>query len=40
MNSPKTIKDFLANQRYWDVFVIDELETVVNACELMEKNRV
>ena len=40
MNSAKTIKDFLANQRYWDVFVIDELETVVHACELMEKNRV
>ena len=40
MKPAKKIKDYLANQRYWDVFVIPVEETVLHACELMEKNRV
>lgn len=40
MKKSKKVKDYLANQRYWDVFVIPSDETIVHACELMEKNRI
>jgi DNA integrity scanning protein DisA with diadenylate cyclase activity len=36
----KKIKHYLAGQRYWEVFVIPMDETIVHACELMEKNRI
>ena len=34
------IKHYLAGQRYWEVFVIPLNETVVHACEILEKNRI
>ena len=40
MKKSKKVKDYLANQRYLDVFVIPSNETIVHACELMEKNRI
>ena len=40
MKPTKKIKEYLANQRYWDVFVIPINETIIHACELMEKNRI
>jgi len=36
----KKIKHYLAGQRYWEVFVIPQDETVVHACEILEKNRI
>jgi len=36
----KKIKHYLAGQRYWEVFVIPQTETVVHACEILEKNRI
>ena len=40
MPSSKKIKHYLAGQRYWEVFVLSKDDTVVRACELMEKNRI
>ena len=36
----KKIKHYLSGQRYWEVFVIPQDETIIHACELMEKNRI
>jgi CBS domain-containing protein len=36
----KKIKHYLAGQRYWEVFVIPQTESVVHACEILEKNRI
>jgi len=36
----KKIKHYLAGQRYWEVFVIPQNETIVHACEILEKNRI
>ena len=40
MPRSKKIKHYLAGQRYWEVFVIPQNETVVHACEILEKNRI
>ncbi len=40
MPRSKKIKHYLAGQRYWEVFVIPQDETVVHACEILEKNRI
>lgn len=40
MPRSKKIKHYLAGQRYWEVFVIPQDETVVRACEILEKNRI
>tara|TARA_B100001245_G_C22646484_1_gene317622 strand:- start:21 stop:440 length:420 start_codon:yes stop_codon:yes gene_type:complete len=40
MPQSKKLKHYLAGQRYWEVFVLSKNETVVRACELMEKNRI
>tara|TARA_B100001123_G_scaffold350982_1_gene401696 strand:+ start:7710 stop:8129 length:420 start_codon:yes stop_codon:yes gene_type:complete len=40
MPKSKKIKHYLAGQRYWEVFVIPQNETVVHACEILEKNRI
>ena len=40
MPRSKKIKYYLAGQRYWEVFVISQEETIIHACELMEKNRI
>ncbi len=40
MSRSKKIKHYLAGQRYWEVFVIPQTETVVHACEILEKNRI
>ena len=40
MSRRKKIKHYLAGQRYWEVFVIPQNETVVHACEILEKNRI
>ena len=40
MPRSKKIKHYLAGQRYWEVFVIPQTESVVHACEILEKNRI
>ena len=40
MPRSRKIKDYLLGQRYWEVFVIPQDETIIHACELMEKNRI
>ena len=40
MPGSKKIKHYLSGQRYWEVFVIPQDETIIHACELMEKNRI
>ena len=40
MPRSKKIKHYLAGQRYWEVFVVPQNETVVHACEILEKNRI
>ena len=40
MPRSKKIKHYLSGQRYWEVFVIPQDETIIHACELMEKNRI
>ena len=40
MPRSKKLKHYLAGQRYWEVFVIPQDETIIHACELMEKNRI
>lgn len=40
MPRSKKLKHYLAGQRYWEVFVLSKNETVIRACELMEKNRI
>ena len=40
MPGSKKIKHYLSGQRYWEVFVIPQVETIIHACELMEKNRI
>ena len=40
MSRSKKIKHYLAGQRYWEVFVIPQTESVVHACEILEKNRI
>ena len=40
MPRSRKIKDYLLGQRYWEVFVIPQDETIIHACELMEKNRL
>ena len=40
MPRSKKLKHYLAGQRYWEVFVLSKNESVIRACELMEKNRI
>ena len=40
MPRSKKIKHYLAGQRFWEVFVIPQTESVVHACEILEKNRI
>ena len=40
MPGSKKIKHYLSGQRYWEVFVIPQVETIIHACELTEKNRI
>ncbi len=40
MPRSRKIKHYLLGQRYWEVFVIPQDETIIHACELMEKNRI
>ena len=40
MPRSRKIKDYILGQRYWEVFVIPQDETIIHACELMEKNRI
>ena len=40
MPQSKKLKHYLAGQRYWEVFVLSKNESVIRACELMEKNRI
>ena len=40
MPRSKKIKHYLAGQRYWEVFVIPQTESVVHACVILEKNRI